>query len=206
MLRQAIKLDETRCLIPLTKGLHALVDNVDAEFLTQWNWYAERTYAYRSVGSKPKQKQIPMHTVVFERAGGELPPGYLVDHRDRNPLNNCRANLRAATELQNHANKGLRASNTSGITGVRLDSRGRWEASISYRGDMHIQRFATVEEAVHWRNELGVRFQGEFYVPCVIPEGWVPPPPLVQDTRLDETELARRLLENEILRAHLAKL
>ena len=207
MPRQPIKLDDSRYLIPLTRGAHAIVDEVDVEFLTQWDWNLSGKYARRYV-SKGGHHQVPMHGVVFERGGGELQPLQIVDHKDGNYLHNCRSNLRAATQAQNVCNVGLKAHNTSGIIGVKLDAKGRWEAYIQHQGDVHLKRFDTVEEAVQWRNELGFRLRGEFYVPSVIPEGWVPvaPAPLTQDSRLDEADLARRLLENEILRARLAKL
>lgn len=49
---------------------------------------------------------------------GDCQPGFVIDHKDRNPLNNRRSNLREVTIAENGANIGIRKHNTTGYIGV----------------------------------------------------------------------------------------
>lgn len=57
-----------------------------------------------------------------------------VDHIDRNSLNDRWVNLRDVSRYANEANKGAYKNNRSGHKGVRLNSRGRYDATIMRRG------------------------------------------------------------------------
>lgn len=113
--------------IPLTKGLFAVVDAADFERLSQHRWQAMKSkntfYAARSVIVAGRKKTIRMHREILK-----VPAGVLVDHRDRNGLNNRRQNLRAATHTQNQANAVKRATGTQ-YRGVHA-KRGRFAAKI----------------------------------------------------------------------------
>jgi hypothetical protein len=95
--------------IPLGGGLFALVDDEDFERLAAHRWNAKRgrkareLYPRRTVrlgvGRKAPQASILLHREVM----GD-PPGMLVDHRDGNPLNCQKYNLRVCTRRQNAEN------------------------------------------------------------------------------------------------------
>ena len=76
--------------IRLTKGLYALVNDRDYEWLMQWKWYAEiagrgtKFYAARREG----KLKIKMHRAIVERHGVVVPPGFVVDHVNHNSLDN----------------------------------------------------------------------------------------------------------------------
>lgn len=56
----------------------------------------------------------------------------LIDHKDKDPFNNRRSNLRQSTKQQNAQNNSLRTDNTSGITGVQWHKQnGKWAAYIN---------------------------------------------------------------------------
>jgi hypothetical protein len=90
--------DEIR-YIPLTKGLYAIVDAADYEWLSKYKWTAlivgDKAYAIRS----HKGKTILMHREIMQP-----PPGMVVDHINGVSLNNRRCNLRVCTPLQNRYN------------------------------------------------------------------------------------------------------
>lgn len=61
-------------LISLTRGLSAIVDDSDYEWLSAWNWYALSAgkwfYAARDVTKSGKKTTILMHRII--RAAGDL--------------------------------------------------------------------------------------------------------------------------------------
>jgi len=98
--------------------------------------------------------------VIAERMGlkGEI------DHRDRNPLNNRRNNLRGSTRQQNIANGPLRRNNRSGYIGVswRKDKQ-RYRAYIAIGGKQKtLGHYKDPEDAARRYNEAAIEHFGEF--------------------------------------------
>ena len=91
---------------------------------------------------------IPAGRLAFFYMTGEWPAG-VVDHIDRNPLNNAWSNLRDVTHAENCANGGLRKSNTSGVIGVTWDAaRGKWRAQARIGGKkVNLGRFDSKRDA-----------------------------------------------------------
>lgn len=142
--------------VPLTKGYVAYIDSVDADLLGT-NWHARcgkgnGMYATHRLGRKNGKlgKFIHLHRVIMERIlGRPLIKGEEVDHKDLNPLNNCRDNLRVATRSQQEHNKRMKPNNKSGYRGVRFShGSGRWVANIRLGGpSLHLGTFDTPEAA-----------------------------------------------------------
>lgn len=159
-LRRAPTVLTDRVIIHLTKGLEAVVDAVDAQ-LAKHNWSAgwrkNGYYATRRV----RKRTVFLHRLVAERAGLDI-VGLEVDHKDGNPLNCCRDNLRAATHEQNSRNMKLSRANTSGIKGVRRRLN-RWTARIRADGHEHfLGSFETSEEAAEAYRKASAELHGEF--------------------------------------------
>jgi hypothetical protein len=122
--------------IPLTRGYQAIVDDADYERVMEAGpWFAsvkKRTgivYAQRRTYKKDgPRKALPLHLFILG-----LPPGVLVDHRNRYGLDNQRGNLRIATGSQNNGNMSKpRHGVTSRFKGVSWDRRrGKWRAVIA---------------------------------------------------------------------------
>lgn len=76
--------------IRLSKGLYALVDSEDYDWLMQWTWYASnesrgtKWYAIR----RENGKKIRMHVAVWVRHNGPVPKGLVIDHVNHNSLDN----------------------------------------------------------------------------------------------------------------------
>lgn len=74
-----------------------------------------------------------------------------VDHIDRNPLNNCRSNLRITTHAQNQQNRSAEGNRgaRSKFRGVSYDKRtNRWTANVVINRQNHwLGRHDTEEEA-----------------------------------------------------------
>lgn len=117
-------------MIPLTRGLSAIVDDSDFAELNALKWHAAGNgYAVRSQRVKNgNDLKIFMHKVLLNAA-----PGQLVDHKDGDKLNNRRSNLRLADRAGNSMNRRRGRDNTTGLKGIVRRSRvggTRWEASI----------------------------------------------------------------------------
>jgi len=122
--------------IPLTRGKFALVDDVDYEQLSRFNWYALKHtaigrvtyYAARTLSVGGKRYCSYMHREIL----GVTDTKIQVDHRDGNTLRNQRDNLRAATRKQNQQNRlksGNKCSSLSkGVSWHR--ETGKWRACI----------------------------------------------------------------------------
>lgn len=88
--------------IRLTKGLYALVNDEDFEWLNQWSWCASlesrgtKWYAIRRV----KGVKLRMHVEIFKRRCGlNIPPGFVIDHVNHNSLDN-RYNTEQGNQLE----------------------------------------------------------------------------------------------------------
>jgi hypothetical protein len=90
---------------------------------------------------------------------GDIPDGMVVDHKDKDYLNDDIKNYRLLTEQQNqlNTNKILQAHNTSGYRGVRLKYPNRnksWVYEIKLKGQKCIREsFCTALEAAKARDE-----------------------------------------------------
>lgn len=136
-------------LVPLTKGLHAVVDAKDVHLVDGFNWQAavsgRSIYAVRSVRESGKRRAVLMHRLLTG-----APIGPEVDHVDADGLNNRRANLRVVSKAQNQQNARPKVTNTSGFKGVTLHKRtGRWQAKICADRVYHHLGLHRTPEAAH---------------------------------------------------------
>ncbi len=106
-------------------------------------------------------KKYSAHRLAWLIVHGTLPP--LVDHKNRNTLDNRIENLREATRLGNSRNHG-RTINRSGLpVGVRAIPSGRFQARIRDDGRaVHLGAFNTSEEASTAYQSARRQIFGEF--------------------------------------------
>ena len=77
---------------------------------------------------------------------------------------NRKSNLRKTTTSDNIKNVGVRANNTSGVTGVQWKPRDNvWEAWITIMyNKIYLGRFNSFDDAVKARKEAEEKYFGEF--------------------------------------------
>lgn len=117
-------------IVPLTKGMEAVIDIDMVDHIGSYNWYEQHGYASRTSFGK----RVAMHQQVMEYAGTYVPKGMPIDHVNRRPLDNRLANLRVVTTSQNAINV---ASSLGGsqYRGVRWNSNAKkWESVIGING------------------------------------------------------------------------
>lgn len=151
--------------ISLTQGQVAIVDDEDFEWLSQWKWHVRKArgkyYAKRSGWVNSTYKNVHMHKVIL---GIE---DQFVDHKDGNPLNNTRSNLRIASSQQNSRNREKQSNNTSGCKGVSwCKRRKKWQARIWIdRKEFHLGYFSVLKEASDAYDAAAILHFGEFARP-----------------------------------------
>lgn len=152
--------------IKLTQGKYAIVDLEDFEILKQHKWHTRKSgknaYACRSIKLPTgKRKSISMHRQIINP--GEL----LVDHINRNGLDNRRANLRPATPQQNSWNRITKRGNTgSKYIGVRWNGcHKKWRAGIRHNKKMEYLGYFDIEkDAAKIYDIAAKKYRGDFAI------------------------------------------
>jgi len=145
--------------IPLTQGKVALVDDEDYEWLSQYRWSYTicgprgGPYATACINSK----KVYMHRVIQ----GMAAEGLVVDHINRDGLDNRRSNLRCCTVAEN--NRNMSGWGKTGFKGVKRVRDDAWVAKIQHNKlTRHIGTFRTPEEAAEAYKREAKKLHGEF--------------------------------------------
>ena len=125
-------------VVKLTQGQVMTIDESDLDLLKEHCFHAEvkptEIRPVTNIGSGDNRGRKYIYRLIKERIEPDV-QGLEVDHIDRNPLNNCRSNLRWCTRSQNTCNEGLRSTNKSGVKGVHWSERNqRWTTRITCNG------------------------------------------------------------------------
>ncbi|MHC4185837.1 MAG: HNH endonuclease [Planctomycetota bacterium] len=151
--------------IKLTRGKYAIVDVEDFERLNQYKWHSTHYgYAKRAVskrcGKGRKQVEVYMHKLVCP-----APAGMIVDHINRNSVDNRRVNLRAATQKQNVWNrKFARKRGRTRYNGIRWDkNKEKWQVRLTIDGRRRsFGYYADEIEAAKAYDRAARKYRGEY--------------------------------------------
>jgi len=145
--------------IPLTQGKFAIVDSADYYRLVKFQWFATGSYNTFYAARAHRGKTVKMHREITGA------PGHLVvDHIDRNGLNNRKSNLRVCTNAQNVRNAGPRGNGLSRYKGVSRHTRGKkWTAVIQLNNKTHYLGYFDNEiDAAKAYDKRASQLHGEF--------------------------------------------
>lgn len=138
------------------------VDDDDYELLNKFNWSYSKGYA----STKMKGKKIMIHRFIMGAKGREF-----IDHKDRNPLNNQKNNLRPCNNSENQKNRKSAINSSSKYLGVCfIKCRNKFKSQIKNNNINYFLGYFKIEEqAALAYNEAAKKYHGEFANLNVVP-------------------------------------
>jgi hypothetical protein len=148
-------------ILKTNQGKEFIIDDEDYPKVKLFTWYISKIgYVVSDIGPRGKRRQIRLHRLLLNVLDAKT----LVDHINRNELDNRKSNLRIANKQQNGANAELSKHNTSGFKGVSYKAdKGKWKSYIAVNGrQIHAGYFNTAAEAARQYNKLAIQYFGTF--------------------------------------------
>jgi len=143
-------------VVPLSKKLGALIDEYDLDKVVNATWFAKDYKGKYYAASRINGKEVKLHRII-------LPNTNIVDHINRNTLDNRRCNLREASLLLNRNNSTGWRKSSSKYKGVTYEGRSQlaWVAQIRKGKKCHkLGRFALEENAAKAYDKAALRLHG----------------------------------------------
>lgn len=158
--------------IPLTKSDRVvLVDDEDFARVSQHQWSLVTPNEHLAYAARQEKGQM----ILLHRVITSAPPKVLVDHKDKNGLNNQRGNLRLCSYAENVRNKRKHvqrfSSQFKGVHQIPTYSGGArhgkprakpWVAQVTFEYRKFTRFFKTELEAARGYDDLAREFHGEF--------------------------------------------
>lgn len=143
-----------------SNGKEVLVDDDDYEWLSQWKWYYHGRYVIRTKYENGECCRYSIHREIM-KLPRKVENGVIVDHIDRNTLNNQKSNLRVVTPSLNSRNRATKSkSGFMGVYPVNGKTRKPWRAQVALNGKtIHLGCYSTPEEA----HEVYLRVVADLY-------------------------------------------
>ena len=136
------------------------VVSIDLEYydsVKQYNWNIDND---EYVIGYVEGRMVKLHRFITN-----CPNDKVVDHIDRNKLNNCKSNLRICDIGDNNKNHPKHKHNKSGYKNIyRVKDKNLWKVSIRANGKEYFKYFNLndLEQAVAWRNKVLREVHGEY--------------------------------------------
>ena len=144
--------------IPVIGAALTSIDDDDFDRVAEYKWRIGPAQTYPQ--AHKAGKSMFLHRFIL----GEIPKGYVVDHIDRDPFNNVKANLRICTQRQNTMNQRGSRSGSSCFKGVQWRGDvGKWYARITInRKEIFIGAFCDEVAAARAYDKAALAHFGEF--------------------------------------------
>ncbi len=139
--------NKTRCI--------SKISLCDVDTVKEFRWRFHHGYAIsENIGVITK-----MHNLILKPRNG-----FVVDHINRDRLDNTRGNIRIVTKSQNSKNISIKSNNKSGVPGVYWHNRDKiWYAKITVdRIGINLGTFENFEEACEARKNAEIAHYGDF--------------------------------------------
>lgn len=144
-------------IITTSKGDIILADADESEKLKRYSWcVSSQGYAVANTG----KQVVKMNRYIL---GLDKCVGKVVDHINRDKLDNRKKNLRFCTQKENARNISVSKNSVSQILGIRKTAHGKYNVRIVADGkEHHIGNFDTIEEAILARENAETQYHGDF--------------------------------------------
>lgn len=130
------------------------------ERIKNFSWSIGKSdYGYGKIKENEKIKIVLFHRYLLNVHNDE---SIIVDHIDRNRLDNRNDNLRLVNRQFNNINSGKRFDNTSGIVGISQTEDGTWHFYLNYNGKRYGKIVKSKEEAIINRLKLELKYFKNF--------------------------------------------
>lgn len=148
----------------LSRGYEAILDAEDAYIVAYYKWHAvgrdrgdgRGIYAMAMVPGE--KRPVALHRILM------CPPqSMVVDHINRNSLDNRRQNLRICSHQENLWNRNNERQTKSGFIGVTPNGRG-WSAKIRRGKQVYLGYFQDPMEAARAYDAAALNHYGQFAV------------------------------------------
>ena len=138
--------------IKLSNNKQALINKQDYNKVKDFSWHQDsKGYVGASIRSGKKVKKIFLHKLILQPK-----KGFIIDHKNRNKLDNTRDNLRHCTHTQNQWN-----SVWNRLKGIRKIGN-KWRAEVWKDGaNKHLGYFDSEEKASLAYNKA-IEYRGKF--------------------------------------------
>lgn len=131
----------------------SIIDTEDIDIAKQYNWHINK-------GGYVTYKSDTMGHIFLHRLVTKCEEDKIVDHINRNPLDNRKENLRICTQTENMQNKSIQSNNKSGHAGVfYYDKINKWGSRITVnKKNINLGYFESIEDAIKIRKEAEERY------------------------------------------------
>ena len=148
---------------PYCHGKIEMTGKTTQEFLRKWYVYDKDTGQFMNKATRKEigvsdgrykmasinGKMEPIHRIIFLYMVGRIPD--VVDHRNRNKLDNSWNNLRASNISLNTLN--------NPYTNIHMTDAETYKVKFMYKTKLHMKTFKTLEEAEIYRDNLAQRIE-----------------------------------------------
>lgn len=142
-----------------------LIDKEDIEKVNKYKWWISNSNGYIFADSRGEENpyRLSLHRYILNVDDREI----LVDHINRNRLDNRKCNLRKTSPTGNSINRSIQSNNKSGVIGVSWHKKNNtWEIRLKLYGKkLCIGYSKDLEEATRMRLQAELDVFGEEYAP-----------------------------------------
>lgn len=136
-----------------------IIDNDDLDIIKNYQWTVRKLYSnFYAYTGKWKGKAIALHRLI-----SKCPDNLVVDHINRNTLDNRKCNLRLCNNLVNIKN---RPTNKVGYRGIILNSSGNYRVRLQINKVKYEKTFKLLEDAINYRKELEEKYHKKEEIIC----------------------------------------
>ena len=155
-------------LIETRNGRSFIIDDEDESILRQYRWWVQGSskkgfYVVARRSENGKEKKVLLHRILMN-----APDGMVVDHINRDTMDNRKANLRVCSIAENNCNQKQKSSSPSKNVIYEARNKGGvvyryWTAKVTFQGRRLRARFPYTEDGLLRAIDCAAEFRKELH-------------------------------------------